>query len=155
MRTGVEALDRSLLQTQQWVAAVDARMNARHPRLSMTVLQSTLQALREQLDPAQAARFADQLPLPLKGAFFEGWRPGAMHPAADREAFLARIEATSFRRIGLSLERAVKAALEVIAGQLPAADVAVIVAALPEDLTTLRPESAPPWPDHRRTPPAP
>lgn len=143
MRTGVEVLDRSLAETQQWVSAVDARLGARNPRLAMSALEHTLQALREQLAAGQAARFADQLPLPLKGVFFEGWRPGAMQRAADREAFLARVDRSRFHRIGVSAERAVIAVLGVIAKHLPAADRAELMAALPADLDTRWPDPVP------------
>lgn len=153
MRTGVELLDRSLQTTLEWVGAVDARMNTRNPRLALTSLQSTLQSVRDQMTPAQAVRFADHLPLPLKGAFFEGWHPSATPRAASRDEFLARIEATAFRRIGITVERAVKASLEVLSRHIPAQVMVEASAALPPDLRSLWPDGAPPYPDARAAPP--
>ncbi|MEW6167813.1 MAG: DUF2267 domain-containing protein [Pseudomonadota bacterium] len=152
MRTGVEELDSELRRTRQWIAAVHARLKEHDLRLAMTALQDTLHALRDQLDPELAARFAEHLPLPLKGAYYEGWRPSAARPAASADGFLARVDSSTFQRLGITVERAVKTSIEIICGFIPATELSELAAALPDDLRRLWPDEPAPYPEHRTGP---
>ena len=57
------------------------------------LLRVTLQAIRDWLDVNEAAQLGAQLPLLVRGLYYESWRP-AKTPVEDRsrEAFLARID---------------------------------------------------------------
>ena len=139
-RSTVEELDRSLAQTWHWLAEVDERMNAQNPKLAMSALQCTLQALCQQFGAEQAARFAEHLPIPLKGVFFEGWQPALPHPATSREEFLARVRDIHRSGPDFAVEQATKASLEVIAAHIPAANKEELAAALPDGLGNLGPQ---------------
>jgi len=147
--TGMESIDQSLQDALKWINAVEFRMNTSSSRTAMSALQASLQAIREQLSAEQAARFADALPLPLKGAFYDGWHPSSPSPVATRKDFLERIEASAFRDQSVAVERAVKAAMEVIAKKIGAAAMSEAAGALPEDLATLWPDEPVPYVDLR------
>lgn len=148
MSTRVDVLDRELELARQWVAAVADRLDLpQNGRLALTCLEATLQALRDHLSPEQVARLAQHLPIPLKGAYYEGWRPSAAWPAADRQEFLQRIAANKLKNRDIGVQRGVKAALEVIAQSVPAADMAEFAAELPDDLRSLWPQQPSPLPE--------
>ncbi|MBA1248657.1 DUF2267 domain-containing protein [Pseudomonas luteola] len=148
MHINVEELDQSVKQALQWIADVDERMGTRNRRLAMTSLQCTLQAVRRQLDPDQVARLAKCLPIPLKGAMFENWRPAAPSPATSRSEFLGHIKETVFRNLDISVERGVKASLEVMCKRIPAEVVAEFAGRLPFDLRSLWSNEPLPYPGH-------
>ncbi len=153
VETGIDEIDRSLQEALKWINAVEFRMNTSSSRLAMSALQATLQAMRDQLSIEQAARFGDALPLVLKGAYYEGWHPSSPSAVTTRQEFLDRIGATAFRDQSVSVERAVKAAMEVIAKKISAAAMVEVASTLPYDLTTLWPDEPVPYVDLRATEP--
>lgn len=148
---GIQELEKCVQTTQALVHKLAQRLDGEEPRIAMTALEGTLRGLRRQLDVQQVADFASHLPLPLMGAFYEGWRPSAPEPAASLREFLARIERAELRDTGVTVKRGVKAAMEVIAGHTPAPAMAAVAGSLPDDFATLWPDEPPPYPDPRGT----
>lgn len=72
------ALDTSTQKTQEWLHALEQRL-AKLPdqddQAVYRVLRAFLQTLRDRLSPDEAADLAAQLPMFLRGVFYEGWCP--------------------------------------------------------------------------------
>jgi uncharacterized protein (DUF2267 family) len=152
--TGIEEIDLQIQAATQWSDAVEFRINPQQSsRTSWAALAATLQAIRAQLSPEAVARFAANLPLPLQGIYYEGWQPGTHTPTNTRSGFLQRLEITAWADQDITVERAVKAAMEVIARKVPAAEMAAIVQALPKDLHQLWPDEPAPYTDLREVRP--
>jgi uncharacterized protein (DUF2267 family) len=84
--TGVKAFDSTLHTTHVWLNEVCEEMGwARDPERAYHALRSVLHALRDRLHPDEAAGLAAQLPLLLRGSFYEGWHP-AGKPVRSRSA---------------------------------------------------------------------
>lgn len=78
---------------QQWVNELRADLGW-NERRAYRLLRAVLHALRDWLQPDEAADLAAQLPVLVRGVYFEGWRPSAPPPAERSKAdFLARIDA--------------------------------------------------------------
>lgn len=94
MGTTVEDLFAETLQkTQSWLDELRDELDWDHPAGLVAALRASLHALRDRLTPAEAAQLAAQLPLLVRGLYFEGWRPAA-EPWKVRhsEEFLRRVE---------------------------------------------------------------
>ena len=101
-------------------------------------LRAVLHALRDRLHPEEAAGFAAQLPLLVRGTFYEGWHPGGK-PIKTRSAddFLAPV-ADAFRDEPPAVPTDVaRAVFTVVKRHLSAGEVADVIAALPDDVQTL------------------
>jgi len=91
--TTPEALDTSTQKTQEWLHALEQRLGMlpnQDDQAVYRVLRAFLQTLRDRLSPEEAADLAAQLPMFLRGVFYEGWRPTQTPKRYDdADAFLA------------------------------------------------------------------
>lgn len=93
MASGYKAtMDHTIQTTHEWVHQLDELVPWEDSNKSYRLLRATLHAVRDQLGVEETAQFAAQLPLFLRGVFFDGWDPSRT-PAALREKpdVLARI----------------------------------------------------------------
>lgn len=89
--TTISSFTQAAQQAQQWVNELAADLNWSEPR-AYHLFRSVLHALRDWLSPEEAADLSAQLPVLVRGIFFEDWRPQE-GPACDRkkEDFVFRI----------------------------------------------------------------
>jgi uncharacterized protein (DUF2267 family) len=86
----LEVLDSTLQKTHQWIDAIALDSHAdRHT--AYQALRAVLQTLRDRLPPQEAAHFSAQLPLLVRGIFFEGYRPSEVPVTLSRDEFLERV----------------------------------------------------------------
>lgn len=96
-QTGVPAFDSTLHTTNGWLREVLDGLGWVDRHAAYQALRAVLHALRDRLPPDQALALAAQLPMLVRGFYFEGWRP-ADTPVRERhkEQFLGHV-ATAFR----------------------------------------------------------
>lgn len=73
--TGVEGLDSSIHNTNLWLKELSAELHTENRREAYQILRGTLQALRDRIQLEEALDLGSQLPLVLRGAYFDGWKP--------------------------------------------------------------------------------
>jgi uncharacterized protein (DUF2267 family) len=137
--TGVTAFDSTLQTTHIWLNDICEELGwARDPQRAYHALRSVLHALRDRLHPEEAAGFAAQLPLLVRGTFYEGWHP-AGKPIKTRSIseFLAPV-ADAFRGEKPSVpEEVTRAVFAVLKRHITSGEVSDIIAALPGDVQRL------------------
>ncbi len=89
--TGLEVFDKTLHTTNLWLDEICAEIGP-DKHLAWHVLGAVLRSIRDALLISQSAHLAAQLPLLVRGAYFDQYRPAAQ-PVAERsqEDFIARI----------------------------------------------------------------
>ncbi|MFL5840703.1 MAG: DUF2267 domain-containing protein [Thermoleophilaceae bacterium] len=88
----VDAVERSVHKTNEWVKAMAAELGTDDREDAWRLLRADLQVLRDELTVDEAAQLAAQLPMVLRGAFWEGFDPGHQpQKLRHREEFLARV----------------------------------------------------------------
>jgi uncharacterized protein (DUF2267 family) len=89
--TGLEVFDKTLHTTNQWLDEICTEIGP-DKHLAWHVLGAVLRSIRDELLIGQSAHLAAQLPLLVRGAYFDQYRP-ASQPVAERsqEDFIARI----------------------------------------------------------------
>lgn len=117
--TGLAVFDDTVHKTNAWLHEIDARLGWDDRAKAYRLLRATLHALRDALSPEQAAGLSAQLPLLLRGVFFEGWRPAKTPaPPPDRATFLAAIAAPFGASPDFDAEAAVREVFDVAARHL-------------------------------------
>ena len=74
--TGLQNFDTTLRRTNSWLKDVRREQGAKDRHEAYRALRATLKALRDMLTTEQSAKLVAQLPLLLRGVYFEGWTPG-------------------------------------------------------------------------------
>jgi uncharacterized protein (DUF2267 family) len=93
-KQGLEVIDHTVQLTHEWINELAERLDWSNHRNVFHLLRLTLTSLRDILDHIEAAQFSAQLPIIVRGVFYEGWRPSDT-PLEDRQksAFVDRIDA--------------------------------------------------------------
>jgi uncharacterized protein (DUF2267 family) len=87
MTTGLPVFDRTVQETNLWLKALMERLHTDDSHVACLALRGTLHALRDRLPPENAVHLAAQLPMLVRGLYFEGWHmagiPTREHSRAD------------------------------------------------------------------------
>jgi uncharacterized protein (DUF2267 family) len=131
----VDSVERGVHKTNEWLSDLAAELGTENREYAWRVLRAYLQLLRDELVIDEAAQLAAQLPLVLRGAFYDGFDPGHQ-PAKlrDRDRFLEELA----RRAQLSdiaeAERVAEAATEVLRRHITPGELEDVFAQLPTDV---------------------
>lgn len=90
---GLKIIDDAAQQANIWFNAVDTATGWDHKQRAYRLLRTVLHTLRDHMDVDEAAQFAAQLPVLIRGLYYEGWNPSKT-PVKLRtpEAFIARLQ---------------------------------------------------------------
>ena len=136
--TGLDVFDTTLQETNTWLKCVMHELRTDDRRIAFGVLRATLHALRDRIGPQNAIHFAAQLPMLLRGAFFEGWHLADPPPHTRHlEEFLEAIAAELPAPWRIDPAEAASAAFAAIGASIDAGEVLKLVQILPPDLRCL------------------
>jgi len=116
---GLEAIDLTIEQTHRWIDELMEEADWQDRRQAFLALRAVLQAIRDRLSLDEAITFGAELPLLVRGIFFEGWRAGHERRIFTRREFLRAVSRrlTSAGQRG-DPEKATRAVVRVLARNL-------------------------------------
>jgi uncharacterized protein (DUF2267 family) len=90
----LEIIDRNVEKAHIWINGVAEELGTEDRQQAFRVLRAFLHALRDHLSVDVAAQLSAQLPIFVRGVFYEAWNPSAMpNHTRDLDSFLRRIAA--------------------------------------------------------------
>lgn len=140
MTTGTDVFDTTLQETNLWIKDLMRRIEIEDRHLAYRILSTTLHAVRDRIGPDNAVHLAAQLPMLIRGFYYEGWRPSDT-PTKERHAkdFLERMRNELHRGTQIDPDQAVRAVFEVMCDKLDPGEVEKLIRMFPEDLRKLWP----------------
>jgi uncharacterized protein (DUF2267 family) len=138
--TGLEVFDTTLHKTNSWLNDLMLVLSWQDRRKAYLALRATLHALRDRLTVEEVAQLGAQLPMLIRGFYYEGWDPtGKPLRERTKEQFLARIE-QQFRSDDLiDPEQVACAVFIVLANRVTAGEIEDVKQILPAEIRELWP----------------
>jgi uncharacterized protein (DUF2267 family) len=134
---GLEVIDRTVEATHRWIHELASRLGWEDRRQVLLLLRATLTALRDMLSHDEAAHLGAQLPILLRGMYYEGWRPSQCPMGMSRAEFVARIERHLSEGGEYDGPADIAEALAVIALHVSPGEIEDVKAALPAEIRAM------------------
>ena len=137
---GLEVIERSAQQAHEWVNELTERLDWVHHHNGLRLLRTILHQIRDHLGHDESAQFSAQLPLLIRGMYFEGWVPRRTPVKQRRVAdFIAQIEDQVGRMEEYRGPRDITTALEFLNSRISRGEIEDIRRTLPEEIRGLWP----------------
>jgi len=135
MSTGLDTFDRTVQESNLWLKDIMERLETGDRHHAYSTLRAVLHALRDRIGAESAAHLGAQLPMLLRGLYYEGWDPTGK-PTKERheEAFLARIAGELPRAQEGEVEQGAYAVLDVLSKHIDRAAAAKLAGMFPLEL---------------------
>jgi uncharacterized protein (DUF2267 family) len=92
--TGLDVFDTTVHKTNVWLKDLMTELGWEDKHKAYLALRVTLHALRDRLTIDEVAQLGAQLPMLMRGFYYEGWRPSnTPRRERHREQFLSHISA--------------------------------------------------------------
>jgi uncharacterized protein (DUF2267 family) len=138
--TGLAAFDSTLQTTNIWLNELMEEMGWQDRHLAYQAMRTVLHAVRDRLTIEEVADLASQLPMLVRGFFYEGWKPsGKPLKERHRAEFLAPIAATFHDHPEIAPEGVVWGVFKVLQRHVSPGEIRDVKHLLPEDLRALLP----------------
>lgn len=138
--TGLDTFDTTVKKSNEWLKEImqDQEWEGRHK--AYLALRSVLHALRDRLIVDEAVHLGAQLPMLIRGLYYEGWTPSGKPIKRSREEFLTAISEGFQNDPAIDPERVVRSVFAVMAKRVSEGEIEDIKSALPEEIRELWPQ---------------
>jgi uncharacterized protein (DUF2267 family) len=135
-----ELFGNTLQKTHAWLKELGDELWCRDQQQAYLALRATLHALRDRLTVEEAAHLGAQLPMLIRGFYYEGWSPtGKPLKERHKEEFLAHVEKYSEKDEGVDSERVVRGVFKFLSNRITEGEIEDIKQILPPELRDLWP----------------
>jgi uncharacterized protein (DUF2267 family) len=107
---------------------------------SYAALRGVLHAVRDRLTIEEAAQFGAQLPMLVRGIYYEGWDPTRVPVKMHRDEFLRHVRQEFPYDVPDGIDAVVRTVLGTLRHHITDGEWADIRSAMPKDLATLLPQ---------------
>lgn len=141
MGTGVAELDQAITRTIDWLKEIEYMLSPCDRQQAYLAWRAVILPLRDKMEAHAVVQLAEHLPLPLRGALWDGWRIAAAPPSGTSEEFIQAVADRLPGRFPWEPEVVIRAVFEGLVESVAPEAVADILERTP---ASLRPY----WPKH-------
>lgn len=132
--TGVSALDTTIQKTNIWLKDVMDEIDSDNRHRAYLALRSVLHSLRDRLPIKEATDLGAQLPMLVRGFYYDAWNTSGEPVKFDKEEFLSNIRQQFTNEPGMDTEKIAQAVFKVIDKHIASGEIEDIKDTLPHDL---------------------
>ena len=136
-----ESFNKHVEKANQWLAELESDLDwSGYRHRTYVALRAVLQALRDRLTTEETAHLGAQLPMILRGTYYENWKPSARHKEERHlDAFLIRVGDELGDSYMGELEPVVRGVFRLLDHRVSDGEIEDIQALLPHELKELWP----------------
>ncbi len=135
---GLKIIDSAVVSANTWINAVNAHTGWDNKQRAYRLLRQVLHVIRDHLSVDEAAQVGAQLPVLIRGIFYEGWNPSRV-PVIERslDGFIARVQrAFETDPLGDAPE-AIQSVIEVMQTHMEGGEMAQVKQTFSKEIQTL------------------
>lgn len=134
-KSGFSSLDKSTQKTKEWLHEVQDELGWEDENMVYLAFRSVIQTLRDRLPIEEAIDLGDELPMVMKGMYYEGYSTKHKpEKIKNREEFFQKVQEKS-PRTPLKTEEATKAVFHLLEKKLGGAgEIKQVRSNLPKDI---------------------
>ncbi len=138
--TGITTLDQAPHAANDWLKQVCAKLDWTEKGRAHLLLRTVLHAVRDWLTVDEAAQLAAQMPILIRGIYYEGWDPSGtpVHPRSKSD-FIARVDTVFTKEPLEDAQAAISAVLGVLEDNISAGEIDDVRQAMRANLQELWP----------------
>ena len=135
MTATIGTLDDTIQKTNAWLEELARLGSFTDQNQAYTALRAVLHGLRDRMPVGEASDLASQLPMLIRGFYYEGWKP-ALAPNKERstEDFVNHVQQSLRSNTEVDPGHAVQAVLALLNGKISEGQMAHLKQVLPEDV---------------------
>jgi uncharacterized protein (DUF2267 family) len=130
----VDAIDTTVQKTYTWIREICEELGYANRRKGYQVLRGVLHTLRDRLPVDEATNLGAQLPILIRGIYYEGWHPSHKPDKMTVDEFFDRVAAEAILEGRDAAIDAVRAVFNTLRKEISPAEVDDILDILPKDL---------------------
>ncbi len=138
---GLETIESTTQKMHEWIARIAEALHM-EKRDAYKSLRAVLQTLRDRLPVDLAVHFGAQLPMLVRGLYYEGWEPSKVPIKMSREEFLTVVQARIVADRVIDPVETVQNVLGVIASHMGSGELKKVMHSFPHDMQSLFPAIA-------------
>jgi uncharacterized protein (DUF2267 family) len=140
-KTSHDLFDNTIQKTQVWLNDLMSELDwADKPHKTYMALRTVLHALRDRLTVEEAIQLGAQLPMLIRGFYYEGWNlKGKPHKERHKEDFLGHVKKAFKDDVTVQPQRVCRAVFRVLAKHTSKGEIEDVRHVLPKALQELWP----------------
>lgn len=136
--TGIDAVEKTIQKTNEWIKEVEAGLGWEDRHFAFQAIRAVLHILRDRLPLAVAIHLGDQLPILVRGVYYENWSPTRGHVVVRNADELAALLQVDFpKEYNLDALRMARTVGGVLKAHISDGEYRIIQANLPESIAAV------------------
>ncbi len=137
--THVTVLDHTVQETNAWLKSVQEELELDNRQQAYNALRAVLHTLRDRVPPEVAVKMGAQLPILVRGLYYEGWHP-ATTPTKERhiEDFAQHVLSELPRQFPVDAAKVARGVFEVLWEKLDPGEFGKVMNHLPTSLRAMQ-----------------
>jgi uncharacterized protein (DUF2267 family) len=133
--TEIDIFEAAIQKTHLWLTEVMEELKWTDRHKAYLALRATLHALRDRLTTEEAVHLGAQLPMLIRGFYYEGWKPDSKPlRKMEKEIFLNKINSYFRNDPTVNAEEVTRAIFRILSKKISGGEIEDIKRMLPEEL---------------------
>ena len=140
MKAHAVSFDRTVQKSRQWLQELCKDLGWHDEHRAYLALRAVLHGLRDRLTVEEVSQLGAQLPMLIRGFYYEGWKPRKIQPRnRHKDVFLKEIWMAMGRPDDIDIEPITNAVFCLLCNKVSEGELRDIVSILPRELKKLWP----------------